>query len=91
MSSIPFTPTQLILGAALGSFAIFANYVALIMVGKVNERVPETERISYISWSRDAVRRYRQLYPNGRLALLFRACEIAMVVGFIFFAYTIGR
>jgi hypothetical protein len=84
-----FSPIQFVLAAAGGSIAIFANFVAVIMVGKVNGRVPENDRISYVWWSSRVVDKYRQLYPTGRLALLLRVAEVSLVVWFLVSAFLI--
>jgi hypothetical protein len=74
-------PLRVIVIALLGgSFAIFANMVSFIMIGKINERVPENERISYFWWGTEVRRRYKQLYPAGKLALLTDLCVILMVL-----------
>ncbi len=40
-----------IIAASLGaSSAILANTICLVMIGKINERLPEGERISYFWW-----------------------------------------
>jgi hypothetical protein len=77
--SIAGIPTVFLMyGLVVGSIAVFANMLGLIMVGKVNERLPERERVGYIRWSRNIVKKYEQLYPEGKLGYLWRACEIAM-------------
>jgi hypothetical protein len=77
-------PLRVIVIALLGgSFAILANMVSFIMIGKINVRVPENERISYFWWSTEVRRRYQQLYPAGKLALLADLCLILMVVFFL--------
>jgi len=43
--------------------------VSFIMIGKINERVPESERISYFWWGTEVRKRYKQLYPASKLAL----------------------
>jgi hypothetical protein len=78
----PFTASAIILGLVFGSFAILANLISLIMVGKINERVPESERISYFWWGTQVRRKYKQLYPESKLTLLLDLCVILMVVCF---------
>jgi hypothetical protein len=82
MSIAGFPGILLIIGLVIGSVAIFGNMLALVMVGKVNERLPEPERISYLWWTRYVLKKYEQLYPDGKLGYLWRACEIAMALGF---------
>ncbi len=77
-------PLRVIVIALLGgSFAIFANMLSFIMIGKINERVPENERISYVWWGTEVRRRYKQLYPAGKLALPADLCLILMVLFFL--------
>jgi hypothetical protein len=40
------------------------------MIGKINERVPENERISYFWWGGEVQKRYKLFYPASKLALL---------------------
>jgi hypothetical protein len=77
-------PLRVIAIALLGgSFAIFANMLWFMMIGKINERVPENERISYFWWGTEVRSRYKQLYPAGKLALLTDLCAILMVLFFL--------
>jgi hypothetical protein len=77
-------PLRVIVIALLaGSFAIFANMLSFVMIGKINERVPESERISYFWWGTEVRKRYKHLYPAGKLSLLADLCLILMVVCFL--------
>jgi hypothetical protein len=58
-----------------GAFGIAGNLVWYVMVGRCNERLPEEKQISYF-WGFPGdtlkdIRIYRQLFPNGRLHLVF--------------------
>ena len=57
--------------------------LSFIMIGKINERVPENERISYFWWGTEVRRRYKQIYPAGKLALLADLCLVLMVFSFL--------
>jgi len=77
-------PLRVIVIALLGgSFAIFANMLSFIMIGKINERVPENERISYFWWGTEVRKRYKQLYPASKLALLADLFLILLVLCFL--------
>jgi len=65
------------------SAAVLANIISFIMIGKVNERGPQEERISYIFWGTNVRRRYKQLYPDSKLVLLLDSCVVLMVLCFI--------
>jgi hypothetical protein len=63
----------LVLFLASQSFVLASSLVFFAMVGEVNRKVPEEQRISYLFWHfnkyRALLRQYRRLYPSGRLAL----------------------
>ncbi len=78
-------PIPAIIFASLGgSFAIFANTLYFIMIGKINERVPESERISYLWWGTEVRKKFKQFYPGSRLVLLLDSCLVLMVLCFVF-------
>lgn len=66
-----------------GGFAITDNMIALVIIGKINEIVPESERVSYLSWDSSIRRRYKKLYPERKLVLLFDLSVILMVIAFL--------
>jgi hypothetical protein len=73
-----------IIAGSLGASAtIFANVISFVMIGKINERVPESRRISYVWWGTDVRTRFRQLYPENRLVLLLDSCVAMTVLCFI--------
>jgi hypothetical protein len=77
-------PLRVIAIALLGgSFAIFANMLSFIMIGKINERAPENERTSYFWWGTEVRKRYKQFYPASKLALLADLCLVLMVLSFM--------
>jgi type IV secretory pathway TraG/TraD family ATPase VirD4 len=81
-TSLP-TARDVIIVLMGGSFAILANLLYFIMIGKVNERVPESERISYFWWGTEVRKKYKRLYPEGRLAIVADACTVCLVVFFV--------
>ena len=74
----------IIAGCLMGSLAVLGNTLYFVMIGKINERVPENERISYFWWGTGVRKRYKQLYPSNRLVLLADVCLILMVFCGIF-------
>ncbi len=83
IGGVPFSLPELGLAVVGGLCALVANLTCLEMVDKVNERVPESERVSWFGWSSDIVRQYAQYYPGGRLALRLRIVEIGMAICFL--------
>jgi hypothetical protein len=57
--------------------------LSFVMIGKINERVPENERISYFWWSAEVRKRYKLLCPASKLALLADLFLILMVLCFL--------
>jgi len=79
----PFTVRAIVVALIGGSFAIFANMISFAMIGKINERAPENERISYFWWGTEVRKRFKELYPESRLTLLLDLCVILMVICFL--------
>jgi hypothetical protein len=73
----------IVFACLFGSFAIFANALCFIMIGKINERVPETERISYLCWGTDVRREFKQLCPGNKLVLLLDSFTVLMILCFV--------
>jgi hypothetical protein len=82
--TLSFTLRAIVIVLIGGTFAILANMVSFIMIGKINERVPENERISYFWWGTEVRKRYKQLYPGGKLTFLLDLCVTLMVLCFPF-------
>jgi hypothetical protein len=73
-----------IVSACIGATgAILANMISLIMIGKINSCVPDSERISYIWWGGEVRGRFRKLFPNSNFIFAFDACRVMMIIGFI--------
>lgn len=80
-----FIPLDIIVVALFfGAFAIAANILSFVMVAKVNERVPEAERISYLRWDTEIQKRYKEFYPTSKLPILVNICVVIMLVGSAF-------
>ena len=73
----------IIAGSLMTSPAVLANMLSFIMVGKINERLPENERISYFWWGTEVRRRFKRLYPKNRLVFLLDSCVFLMVLCFL--------
>jgi hypothetical protein len=85
MQLMTLIPLSVIMaGGLMASFAVLGNMLYFIMIGKINERVPENERISYLWWGTEVRKRYKQLYPSTKLVLLADICLILMVPSFLF-------
>jgi hypothetical protein len=73
-----------------GSFAILSNIIYFLMIGKINERVPPDQRVSYILWGSEVKRKYSRLYPESRLTLLLNVCVTLMLVCFPLMLWSMG-
>jgi hypothetical protein len=74
----------IIAGSLMTTFAILVNLLYFIMIGKVNERVPKSERISYLRWGTEVRKKFKQIYPGNKLVLLLDSCVVLMVLSFVF-------
>ena len=71
----------IIFAVSLGaSAAILGNVISFVMIAKINERSPATNRISYLWWGAGVRTRFKQLYPDKRLVLLVDCCVAIMVL-----------
>jgi hypothetical protein len=71
-------------GCIGASAAVLANMISFMMIGKINERLPESERISYFWWGTEVRKRFKQLYPGNRLVFLLDSCVVMMILCFLF-------
>lgn len=84
MQTTPPISLPVVIIAGLGGLSAFlANMISFTMIGKINERVPENERISLIWWGTEVRTRFKQLYPGNRLVLLHDYCVVVMILCFI--------
>ena len=83
MQLITHITWPLICAASFGaSAAIVANMISFVMIGRINERVPEGDRISYFWWGSEVRKRFKQLCPGNRLVLLLDSCLAVMIICF---------
>ena len=84
MQLITLVPLHVIIaGCFMGSFAVLCNMLSFMMIGKINARAPENERVSYFWWGTEVRKRYKKLYPQSKLALLADLCLMLMVLCFL--------
>jgi hypothetical protein len=84
MSAITHVSVLVIVAVCVGtSAAVSANMVSLIMVGKINERLPDDQRTSYLLWGTEVRQRFKQLYPGNRLLMALDCCVLLMIVSLI--------
>ncbi|OLE85586.1 MAG: hypothetical protein AUG07_04290 [Acidobacteria bacterium 13_1_20CM_2_60_10] len=85
MQLMTLVPLHIIIaGCLMGSFAVLCNMLSFMMIGKINARVPENERVSYFWWGTEVRKRYKKLYPQSRLVFLLDLSLIFMVLCFLF-------
>ena len=70
---------------AAGAFGLAANWIALIMIGRVNKVVTPSERVSYFGKDMSFRRKFKQLYPGDGLVLWHD-----LSVGFFFACFLAG-
>ena len=77
------SPPVVVAGCLMASAAVLANMISVIMIGKINTRVPESERMSYVLWGLEVRRRFKQLFPRDKLVFLLDSCVVMMIISFI--------
>jgi len=86
---IPSNPYSLTFLCCAISFFIVATIVIYVMTGKVNARLPASQRFSYLgsyfAKNRRIAETYRSLFPKGRLLWLYRIC---VALGIMFMILT---
>jgi hypothetical protein len=76
--SVPVIVVVLVGGAS----AFLANMISFLMITKINECVPENQRISYLRWGTEVRKRYREFFPGSKLPFLVNVCVVLMLVSF---------
>jgi hypothetical protein len=84
--TFPISLPVLIASCLFATFAILANMISLVMIGKLNERIQDGKRLSYFSWGTEVRKRFKQLYPGSRLVFLLDSCLFLMILCFLFLA-----
>lgn len=67
-------------GCIAGCGAVVANMVYLTMIDKINEKSPESERISYFSGGVEVRRRFKELYPADKLIRVLDSCLLVTLL-----------
>ena len=67
------------------SAALLANMLALMIVGQINQALPQNQHTSYLWYDLRIRKRHRQLYPNSKLVFLLDMCIFAMFMSFLAF------
>jgi hypothetical protein len=79
-------PIQALIAVAVGaSAALLANMLALMIVGQINQALPQTEHMSYLWYDLRIRKRHRQLYPNSKLVFLLDTSIFVMFMSFLVF------
>ena len=87
---VGLTPSAAIALAVAGTLIVVGNLIFYAMLGQVNARLPESERLSYVGFhflkNRRIFKLYRQFFPNGRLLLAYRICVAVVILSMIMVA-----
>ncbi len=82
-----FVPSHIwpaIIAVSMGGAAAFsANIISMVMIRKINARLPSGERISYYWWGGEIRARFKRAFPNDKLVLLHDCCVVAMGLSFL--------
>jgi hypothetical protein len=90
MQTLGFSTTTIVLGLLFGSFAVLGNMLALVMVGQINLKAPENERVHYAGWGLSIGKKHRELHPDSKLSHAFYLCFGLMTVCFPILLWSTG-
>lgn len=79
-----------IAGFVEGGLAVILNMFALVMIGRINEKLEPDRRVSYFHWGSGIKKQFRQLYPESKLLVVVRLCELGLVLGFVGLLWALG-
>ena len=82
--TLPISLPVVVAGCLMASAAVLANMISFMMIGKINVRLPEGKRISYIRWGTEVRRIFKELYPGSKLVFLLDSCLVLMILCFAF-------
>src|SRR5579859_2936679 len=81
------SPINLLLLIAIGILVagstLAANLIAVSMVNRINQKLPSSDQMSYISWDSSVRRKFNSLYPGDNLVRYYDLCFVLMVIGFL--------
>jgi hypothetical protein len=81
------TSPSTIVSAALAAWsALLAVIVSRIMASRVNQHLPESERISSVRRGKNLRKQFKQLYPRTKLVLLLDAAVVVFILSIIVLA-----
>jgi len=76
------------------TFILLSGFVMFAMIGEINRRVPDQQRVSYLGGHFAKYRRilgdYQRLYPAGRLGLYFKVSLASGLVLLLGSAWQLG-
>jgi hypothetical protein len=77
--SLPALITVCIFTSAI----VLTNMISLVMIGKINERLPEGKRMSYWGMGINPRKKFKQLYPGNKLVWLHDLCLFLTVISMV--------
>jgi hypothetical protein len=79
---------------AAQTFILVSGFLMYAMIGEVNRKLPDGQRIGYLFGHygkyRRLFREYRRLYPNGRLGLYCKITGALGMASMAAFAWQLG-
>ena len=80
------SPSSIVAAALAAWSALLAVIVSRIMAARVNQHLPESERISSVRRGKNLRKQFKQLYPRTKLVLLLDASVVVLILSLIIFA-----
>jgi hypothetical protein len=66
-----------------GVFALTANLLAFTMIDRINQKVPEGQKVHWFFWGTEIKKKHRALYPDSKLVPLLNILTWLLVAAFL--------
>ena len=80
------SPSSIVAAALAAWSALLAVIVSRVMAARVNQHLPESERISSVRRGKNLRKQFKQLYPRTKLVLLLDAAVVVLILSLIVLA-----
>ena len=80
---MPIRTVEVVIALIGGGFALAANLVYFTMIGQINQKVPDRQKVDLISWGPEVKKKHRALYPDSKLVSVVNALTWLVVVSFL--------
>jgi len=77
------SPSSIVAAALAAWSALLAVVVSRVMAARVNQHLPESDRIASVRRGKNLRKQFKQLYPRTKLVLLLDASIVVFILSII--------